>query len=250
MYKLSVGAIFKNEEGAMVEWIEHYLYHGVEHFYLINDGSTDSSMEKLQPYIDRELVTLFDISWPQYLGRQCNIYSTYILPHLKETEWLLMVDMDEFVYSPKDVSLVEVLKFSHYGQIQIRQVIFVPSGDTQPKSIVASFTERIADMPTYDNWKYFVNSKYEFNALTIHNAAFKDASYFNIDHCININPDWFVCNHYMYQSREFWNKKCGRGDADCFKVRLPEEFDVKHETKQDTALYEQNKVMLERIGLI
>jgi len=250
MYKLSVGAIFKNEESAMVEWIEHYLYHGAEHFYLINDGSTDSSVEKLKPYIDRELITLFNILWPQYQGRQCNIYSEFILPHLKESEWLLMVDMDEFVYSPRDVSLVEVLKSCVHGQIQIRQVIFVPKGDTQPKSIVESFTERIAHMPTYDNWKYFVNSKYEFTSLNIHTATFKDASYFTYDHCINIIPEWFVCNHYMYQSRQFWNKKCERSDADCYKVRLPEEFDVKHETKQDTVLYEQNKPMLEQIGLI
>jgi hypothetical protein len=32
MRKLSFGAIFKNEEGARQEWVEHYLYHGVEHF--------------------------------------------------------------------------------------------------------------------------------------------------------------------------------------------------------------------------
>ena len=42
MYKLSVGTIFKNEEHIIKEWIEHYLYHGVEHFYLIDDNSDDN----------------------------------------------------------------------------------------------------------------------------------------------------------------------------------------------------------------
>ena len=40
MYNLSVGALFKNESHALEEWLEHYLYHGADHFYLINDGSS------------------------------------------------------------------------------------------------------------------------------------------------------------------------------------------------------------------
>ena len=45
MYKLSVGSIFKNESQGIKEWIEHYLNHGVEHFYLINDNSNDNYLE-------------------------------------------------------------------------------------------------------------------------------------------------------------------------------------------------------------
>ena len=52
MYKLSVGALFKNEASILKEWIEHYLHHGVEHFYLINDNSTDNFLDVLQPYVE------------------------------------------------------------------------------------------------------------------------------------------------------------------------------------------------------
>ena len=58
MYYLSVGAMFKNESHSMKEWLEHYILHGVDHFYLIDDGSTDSYMDILKEYIDRGLVTL------------------------------------------------------------------------------------------------------------------------------------------------------------------------------------------------
>lgn len=58
VYGLAVAAIFKNEEHSMVEWIEHYLRRGAEHFYLIDDGSTDRSVEFLKPYIDAGQVTL------------------------------------------------------------------------------------------------------------------------------------------------------------------------------------------------
>ena len=49
----TIGAIFKNEAHIMKEWIEHYLYHGIEHIYLINDFSTDNFLEILQPFIDK-----------------------------------------------------------------------------------------------------------------------------------------------------------------------------------------------------
>ena len=43
-YKLSVGGVFKNEAHSIKEWIDHYLFHGADHFYLINDGSTDNTL--------------------------------------------------------------------------------------------------------------------------------------------------------------------------------------------------------------
>jgi hypothetical protein len=52
MYYLTIGAIFKNESHCLQEWIEHHIFHGVEHFYLLNDGSTDEYMKILQPYIN------------------------------------------------------------------------------------------------------------------------------------------------------------------------------------------------------
>jgi glycosyltransferase involved in cell wall biosynthesis len=104
-YNLSVGAIFKNESHSIKEWIMHYLHHGVEHFYLINDNSTDNFMEILQEYIDKDIVTLFNVDEPYYLGRQRNLYNRHILPLLKESKWLLMVDLDEYVWSKLDINL-------------------------------------------------------------------------------------------------------------------------------------------------
>lgn len=43
MYFLSLLAIFKNEETSLSLWIEHYCWMGVDHFYLIDNGSTDNS---------------------------------------------------------------------------------------------------------------------------------------------------------------------------------------------------------------
>ena len=258
-YKLSVGGIFKNEEHCIVEWIEHYLHHGVEHFYLIDDSSTDASVEKCKLYIEKGIVTLFNQGnqWSKYLGRQRDMYNHYILPLIKETQWLLMVDLDEFVWSPITHDLNDVL--SRYcmtlGQIQMNNTLYGSSGfKEQPKNIVGHFLMRSSEHPTTKNGlgilKYFVNSDFEFCSLNLHHADFSNKDkYENSQYFIIIDPSFFILNHYRIQSRDFWvNIKCTRGDADNYRVRDMEEFykfDVNEE--EDRGLYEQNKTWLDTL---
>ena len=48
MFKLSVGAMFKNESLIIKEWLDHYIYNGVEHFYLVDDNSDDNYLSIIQ----------------------------------------------------------------------------------------------------------------------------------------------------------------------------------------------------------
>ena len=244
-YYLSVGTMFKNESHSIKEWIRHYLHHGVEHFYLINDNSSDNFMQHIQEYLDKNIITLFNVNEPYYLGRQRNLYNRHILPFIKETKWLLMVDMDEYVWSKMDVKLPNVLKIcENLGQIQIKQHIFGSNGHiSQPKFLVKSFTKRIRDNSSDGKLKYLVNTSYDFSSLNIHHANFvdeklmTDASKFML-----INPDYFIMNHYCCQSIEFWNDvKCTRGDGDHYLTRTAEDFhqyDINEE--EDFELYKQN----------
>jgi hypothetical protein len=243
-YYFSVGAIFKNESHSIKEWIEHYLHHGADHFYLINDNSTDNSLEVIQKYIDNNLITLFTVNEPYYLGRQHNLYNRHILPLIKETKWLLMVDLDEYVWSQLDINLKNVLKPCEYlGQIQIRQKLFGSNGHiSQPKQIVKEFTKRSFDI--HEQQKYIVNSSYDFSSLNIHYADFytnKD-DIKDITKCMLINTEYFVNNHYCCQSQDFWNNvKCTRGDADNYLIRKPLDFhNYDINDVEDLGLYNQN----------
>ena len=231
MFKLSVGAIFKNEEHSIKEWIEHYLHHGVEHFYLINDNSNDNYLEKIQYYIDTNIVTLYNACFSNYNGRQKDMYNTYLLPNIKDSQWLLIVDLDEFMWSPMDKDLTGVLaKCSKFGQIQVNHTLFGSNGHiTQPDSIVNSFTKRSNCINTkvpLGNFKYFVNSDYDFTSLNVHHATFAIHEYHDdMDVFINLGEQYFRLNHYCCQSLSFWtNVKCTRGDADNYKERKIEEF--------------------------
>jgi len=233
MYKLAVGALFKNESHIIKEWIEHYLARGVEHFYLIDDNSTDGFMSEIAPYMNR--ITLFTANWTYYLGRQKDMYNRFILPHIKETQWLLMVDMDEFMWAAtKD--LTQVLEGCRgLSQIQVQCTFFGSNGHiTQPPSVVKYFTKRQGILNDGSR-KYFINTDYEFTALYIHHAECtnKEKGHFLLlDHL-------FRMNHYSCQSLEFWkNNKCKRGDSDDYRVR----------TEADFAALDLNEV--EDLGLI
>jgi len=251
MYSLSVACLFRNEAHSIVEWIEHYLFHGVEHFYLIDDSSDDDSVSLLKPYIDDGKVTLFQESWSRYLGRQKDMYNKCILPVLKDTQWLLMVDMDEYMWSPKNVNLSTVLKdCCQIGQIQVEHTVFGSSGyESQPKSLVQSFTRRSSQLPTKNpgNRKYFVNTLFAFSSLNVHHATFVNKSD-EENFFLLLDNQYFCLNHYCCQSRMYWDTvKCTRGDSDNYRVRKSEEFAlVDLNEVEDTDLVQQNMPLYTR----
>jgi hypothetical protein len=231
MYKLSVGALFKNEAHCINEWIEHYLNRGVEHFYLINDNSNDNFLEKIQQYIDSNIVTLFHAQFDYYVGRQRDMYNRYILPNIKETKWLLIVDLDEFMWCPRDKKLIFVLEQgNHLGQIQVNHTLFGSNGHIeQPETIVKSFTKRTTNFESdypIGNCKYFINTDFDFVSLNVHHATFSNEKYNSDGNVfIYLGPEYFILNHYSCQSFNFWKDiKCTRGDGDNYFQRTIDDF--------------------------
>ena len=90
MHNLCVFSQFKNEGHVLEEWLLHYIHRGVDHFYLINDGSTDNYMTIVDKYskyitlIQNEITT-------KNVGRQILIYETYFRKHLKDTKWVYII---------------------------------------------------------------------------------------------------------------------------------------------------------------
>lgn len=252
MYNLTIGALFKNEADSIVEWIEHYIFHGVEQIYLIDDSSTDNSVELLKPYIDKNIVTLFQTNWGNYLGRQRAMYNNYFMPLVKakEMKWLAVIDLDEYLWSPRNTNLSVVLnECEHIGQIQIIHTLYGSNGHiTQPPSIVKYFTKRNNNKPTTEplNYKYIINSSFEFTSLNVHHADFLHDENKLSDFKI-IGPDYFVLNHYCCQSKEYWvNVKCTRGDSDAYRTRIEADFEhVDMNDVEDLDLYNQNNAITE-----
>lgn len=257
MYYLTVGAIFRNEADSICEWIEHYKQQGVNHIYLLDDTSVDNSLSLLQPYIQEGLVTCDTIQEPRYLGRQRNMYNKYFLPRLRnrEMKWLLVCDMDEYIWSPAFSTLPELLlKVPDSAQIQVNHTIFGSSGHVkQPTSIVGGFTRRSSEQPAVErkNTKYFLQSDYEFSSLNVHHATFvsDDPEFKTMPKFMLLDPEWLIMNHYSCQSREFWRDvKCTRGDADNWWQRTEAYFyETDLNDEEDIRLVQRNQDIIEKI---
>jgi hypothetical protein len=226
MYKIAVAALFKNESHIIEEWIEHYLARGVEHIYLINDNSTDDFLPKIQKYIDSGIITLFNADYSYYEGRQPHMYNHFIIPVLKETKWMIMVDLDEFMWSPVNKDLNVILDIcKNYAQIQVSHSLFGSNGlIEQPKSVVESFTKRAKNIEGF--YKYIINTDYEYVCLNVHSASFADKNYeTDASKFVRLGPEYFRLNHYSCQSLNFWKEvKCTRGDSNNYRARTLEDF--------------------------
>ena len=231
-YYLSIVAIFKNESWILKEWIEHYLNQGVDHFFLIDNGSTDNYITILQPYIDNKQVSL--VKDPKRFSQKGH-YNKYILPIKNISEWFLVCDLDEFVYARKMFKTIpEYLKSLHetVGNVLIPWKNFGSSGHIQHPNdgVVKNFTKRQHYLKLTQNYvKTIVRSKFLIN-FEVHvqqcdkrfirirsdNKIIDNklsTSLLKIDENI-LNNLFLHINHYQIQSAEFFEKiKMTRGDV-------------------------------------
>lgn len=260
---LSVGAIFKNESMIFREWLEHYLYHGVEHFYLINDNSNDDYLDILKPYMERNLITLFHNDLPKFRGRQKEAYNKYFQEIYNETYWLAILDLDEYLYSPVEIDIKKIIKnYEDYSQIVTNWAWFGSNGlKLQPKSIVQSFTKRaqyffgqIADTPFGKQWSDTRGNKCilkteKIKTIDVHGSEMTDDKTINLSWMDRNDEPLLIVNHYALLSEEYWFKiKATRGDVNCWHsddARNRQYFELWDINDiEDLTLLEQNKHLL------
>jgi len=123
-YTLSVAAIFQNEAPYMQEWLEYHHSHGVEHFWLYNNNSTDNYSEILKSWIKADIVEL--IQWPSVQQEndwsnysftvQTGAYNNAIQRARKKSKWLALIDLDEFIVCSRLQNITDLLE-SEYSHV-------------------------------------------------------------------------------------------------------------------------------------
>lgn len=138
-------SIFKNESEILEEWINHYINEGCLQFFLIDNGSTDNYLpiiNKYNKYID--LV----IDNTKY--KQSELYQKYFINKVKKYNWVLVCDLDEFVYARKGFkTITDYLNTlpNNISQISIPWKIFGSNGfntldKKEPDNVISNFTKR------------------------------------------------------------------------------------------------------------
>jgi len=252
MFNFVVCSVFKNEAHILDEWIQHYLFHGVDHIFLVNDFSTDNYMKIIDRY--SETITLFhnDIITKE-VGRQTQIYDKYFTSVLSSSKWISILDMDEFLYSPYEINLQTILKqFDAYSQIIVDWVHFGSNDHIlQPNSVVESFLMRAfyGKPKEYYSYKSIFKTEH-FQSFGIHKHNVNGAE-IHLKNGENIETPKLVINHYNLQSFEFYmNVKSKRGDINNWfdhqnMIRNKELFMYYDDNDiLDLKLYEQNKPII------
>ncbi|GAA6034730.1 hypothetical protein JCM8097_001142 [Rhodosporidiobolus ruineniae] len=106
--KIAVCAAIHNEARWISEWLLYNRAIGVDRFYLYDTGSTDNTLEVLQPWIEAGTVKLHRFNEDQKLHFQLNSLQTCSRTYASQTDWLLDCDIDEFYVVPHSLS-----SFSH-----------------------------------------------------------------------------------------------------------------------------------------
>jgi len=214
MYYLSVLSIFKNETINLKLWLDHYLWQGIEHFYLIDNGSTDEPLNILQEYIDNGIVTYYYL--PDKHKQVEHYRVVFDNERLKEkTHWLAVCDLDEFFYGvdQKLVSKVKSLE-NHFDYILCNWKMFGSSGHIkQPNDIRIDITHCAEKL--WDETKYIFKTNVIKNSSSIWIHCLIDVPHI-CQRRIRYANQLIRLNHYPIQSLDFFKEvKMTRGAADC-----------------------------------
>lgn len=257
----SVCAVFKNEAVNIHEWVSHYLLEGADHMFLVDNDSSDDFMPAIQQFIDQGQVT---VMINQKRHAHLEILKNYILPILNATEWMLNVDLDEFIYA-RQGSTADVLRAvpCHVASVSVPWKIFGSAGHKQhPKgSLVKHFVQRSSSTVGAGHKALFRSAVTE--GIHIHAADVTgDKLTLEVgekcegdDVCVQASregvmptPSFLQLNHYSIQSLQwFVNTKISRGDAsskDVDNVRNIDYFekvDAESNEVEDIELYLKHK---------
>ena len=242
MSSLTLLASFKNESHILSEWIDSHAAEGVDRFILVNNNSNDDFESAIGSarYADR--VTLLHDSLTH---AQSHIYNKYFNSHIKGTdkEWLLVCDLDEFVYSrngfakitdylstiPEDVSCISlpwkmygssgydkhpetgvVTNFKYRDDYEQKGDGKIMNGMCSPGWMTSKYIVRINQIITLNNHTVATNGGRLILPHGINGAP--DSAFQPISEDLLNNYNLHI-NHYVIQSREFFERvKMTRGD--------------------------------------
>jgi hypothetical protein len=213
-FHVGVLAIMRNESLNIKEWIEHYLWQGIEQIYLIDNGSTDLTLDIIRPWVESGQVNIISLTKP---ARQREHYITALrnFKISKVCEWLVIADIDEFWFCRDGRKISDVLRNTDYQTevIYTSWSVFGSNGHLKhPASVRTDFVMRQERAPAQarGEQKWICRTK----AL----RQEKNVGVHQIENACSgktiTDNDTFQLNHYQIQSEEFFTtSKMTRGDA-------------------------------------
>jgi hypothetical protein len=138
-------ALVKNEAQYIQEWLEFHFMLGVQHFYIYDNNSSDSTVDLLKRY---DAVTT--IAWPQEEAKTQRVAYAHALSTFgSDSRWMVFIDADEFVFPARYDTLPEALsKYEDLPGFVVPWRMFGHSGHrTRPAGLVIENYDKTVQLP-------------------------------------------------------------------------------------------------------
>ncbi|MGC6327992.1 glycosyltransferase family 92 protein [Rhizorhabdus sp. FW153] len=215
-----MAAIIKDEAPYLAEWLEYHMLQGVEHVYIYDNGSSDRPLDVLDDYIVQGRVTF--LSWPEFPG-QLSAYSHAMNIFGRDTDWMMVIDVDEFVQSTAGQNIIDVLSTigDNADQLLLAWIHFGSSGhEEKPEGLVV---------------ENFIHRSVEAHRQTKFIVRPESVATVGVHHCETLTGRTVDClgrpaherwiqpaplpmdvrvNHYFTKSRAEFAAKIARGQSD------------------------------------
>lgn len=233
-YNIIICAILKDETPYLVEWVEHHLGIGVEHFVLYDNNSVIPAKQTLEAYVRKGVVEVIDC--PITNTPQLKAYTHCLYNMHGRTKWIAYIDLDEFIILKKHRDIHAFLAdYDEYAGVCMNWVIHTANGHIEKPEgpVMQNYTEPLPyDFPANRHVKSIVQPVGVGIVVSSHYALYSD-DYYAVNEKHRHVPGAFSefsneiaqINHYQTKSFEEWLDKVKRGIADSnFNRRKVEDF--------------------------
>jgi glycosyl transferase family 92 len=228
MQEIHICSCFKNEARYLREWIEFHRLVGVSKFYLYQNNSEDDYQSVLNSYIANGIVEL--LQWPQLPPINISIYDHCMTKLRFQPIWLVCIDCDEFLFSPKYATLQEAIGTlpQTWKGIAVNWRCFGSSGKEQWEDIpvIERFTWRSLH-PFLDymdrhvksivDMRYPVQKNFHIHTFVVDNGTFTELGAVPLNggaHSEVHSSAILRINHYWCKSRQEWIERIASGKPD------------------------------------
>ena len=232
-YNIVICAILKDETPYLVEWVEHHLSIGIEHFILYDNNSVIPAKQTLEAYVRKGVVEVIDC--PITNSPQLKAYTHCLYNMHGRTKWIAYIDLDEFIILKKHHDIHAFLAdYDEYAGVCMNWVIYTANGHIEKPegTVMQNYTEPLPyDFPANQHVKSIVRPDYVNTVDSSHYPRY-DEEYCAVNEKYIYVPrafsrftnDIVQLNHYFTKSFEEWLKKISKGTSDSLRTRAVEEF--------------------------